>query len=194
MKITQKHAGPARNQRCVRGGFTLVEVVAAMTVMGILMMGMGSTMIIASRAIPDGKSPMAIATESRNVMDRLTDDLLYTTSITEKEATAITFAVADRGHGAAGPETIRYAWSGTPSDPLTLEYNGAPAVNLIDDIQDFALSYAVKADQAGEAPLVEGAARGEGLQGPRRVELALGVFSTHSWTSGASAPWRAGVT
>ncbi|MCH7886097.1 MAG: prepilin-type N-terminal cleavage/methylation domain-containing protein, partial [Planctomycetes bacterium] len=157
MKTIHKHVGPARNRRRVRCGFTLVELIAAMTVMTILMMGMGSAMIITSRAIPDDQSPMSIASESRNVLDRLTEDLLYATSITEKAATAITIIVADRGHGAAGPETIRYAWSGTPGDPLTLEYNGAPAVNLVDEIQDFALSYAVKADQAGEVPLVEGA-------------------------------------
>ncbi|MCH7839760.1 MAG: prepilin-type N-terminal cleavage/methylation domain-containing protein [Planctomycetes bacterium] len=157
MIAIHKQVGPARNRRRVRCGFTLVELVAAMTVMTILMMGMGSAMIIASRAIPNDKSPMSIATESRNVLDRLTEDLLYAISVSEKAATALTFTVADRGHGAAGPETIRYAWSGTPGDPLTLEYNGAPAVNLIDDIQDFTLSYAVKADGAGEVPLVEGA-------------------------------------
>lgn len=157
MKTTHMHAWPVRNRRRVRCGFTLVELVASMTIMTILMMGMGSTMIIASRAIPDGKSSMAVATESRNVLDRLTEDLLYATSITEKAATAVTFNVADRGHGAAGPETIRYAWTGTPGDPLTLEYNGASAVNLIDAVQNFTLSYALKSDVAGEPPLVEGA-------------------------------------
>ncbi|MCH7925855.1 MAG: prepilin-type N-terminal cleavage/methylation domain-containing protein, partial [Planctomycetes bacterium] len=132
MITIHKQVGPARNRRRVRRGFTLVELVAAMTVMTILMMGMGSAMIIASRAIPNDKSPMSIATESRNVLDRLTEDLLYAISVSEKAATALTFTVADRGHGAAGPETIRYAWSGTPGDPLTLEYNGASAVNLVD--------------------------------------------------------------
>ena len=174
MKTTHQHAEPARNRRRVRRGFTLVELIAAMSVMAILMVGMGSTMIIATNAIPDGQSPVAIATESRNVLDRLTEDLLYATSITEKAAKALTFTVADRGHGAAGPETIRYAWSGTSGDPLTLEYNGASAVNLIDEVQDFTLSYAVKSDEAGEIPLVEGAA--ESLFAHSGSNLPAGQF------------------
>ncbi len=157
MKARYEDAALLQCWLSIRRGFTLVELVAAMTIMAILMMGMGSAIIIASNAIPDGKSPMEIAIQSRNTLDRITEDLLYATSLTEKSANAVTFTVADRGHGAAGPETIRYAWSGTPGDPLTLEYNGAPGVDLIDDVQDFTLSYAVKADQAGVVPLVEGA-------------------------------------
>ncbi|MCH8147873.1 MAG: prepilin-type N-terminal cleavage/methylation domain-containing protein [Planctomycetes bacterium] len=156
MKTPYKHAPLRRYRLSVHRGFTLVELVAAMAVMIILMLGMGSTMIIATRAIPDGKSSTEIAADSRNVLDRMTEDLLYTTSVTEKTTNAITFTVADRGHGAAGPETIRYAWSGTPGDPLTLEYNGAVAATLVDDVQEFALTYTTKASAPQAGPAVEG--------------------------------------
>ena len=156
MKTPYKHAALPRHRLFVRRGFTLVELVASMVVMIILMLGMGSAMTLATRAIPDGKSSMEIATDSRNVLDRMTEDLLYATSVTEKTANAITFTVADRGHGAAGPETIRYAWSGTPGDPLTLEYNGAVAASLLDDVQEFALTYNTKASAAQAGPAVEG--------------------------------------
>lgn len=156
MKKPYKHASLRRHRPSAHRGFTLVELVASMAVMIILMLGMGSAMTLATRAIPDGNSSMEITADSRNVLDRITEDLLYTTSLTEKTANAITFTVADRGHGAAGPETIRYAWSGTPGDPLTLEYNGAVAATLIDDVQDFALSYHTKAGAAQAGPPVEG--------------------------------------
>ena len=156
MKTPHKHAALRRQGLSVHRGFTLVELVATMAVMTVLMVGMGSAMVIATRAIPDDKSAMEIATNSKNVLDRITEDLLYATSVTEKTANAITFTVADRGHGAAGPETIRYAWSGTPGDPLTLEYNGAVAATLLDDVQEFALTYNTKAGAAQAGSPVEG--------------------------------------
>lgn len=156
MSAHHKHSAITRYRYSVRRAFTLVELVAAMAVMTILMLGMGSAMIIAAQGIPDGKSATEIATESRNVLDRISEDLLYTISVTEKTANAITFTVADREHGAAGPETIRYAWSGTPGDPLTLEYNGAVAATLVDDVQEFTLTYNTKAGPAQAGPAVEG--------------------------------------
>ena len=54
---------------------------------------------------------------------------------------AITFDVADRNHGDPGPETITYAWAGTPGDPLTRQYNGGTIVNLQEDVQEFDLRY-----------------------------------------------------
>lgn len=145
-------------KRChiaARRGFTLIELVAALAITAILMTGMGSAMIIAGQAIPDGRSPVEIAAESRNILDRITEDLLYATSVTEKTTTAITFTVADRNHGPIGPETIRYAWSGTPGDPLTLSYNGAVAVDLIEDVRSFAMTYMTEANAAAPVPIIE---------------------------------------
>ncbi|MBU0718885.1 MAG: hypothetical protein KJ749_11600 [Planctomycetes bacterium] len=51
------------------------------------------------------------------------------------------FTVPDRGHDPAGDELIRYAWSGTPGDPLTYEYNGGAAVDLIPEVFEFNLAY-----------------------------------------------------
>lgn len=148
-----------KQRRFIHRGFTLVELVAATAIMAILMTGMGSAIIIASTAIPDGNSPAEIATDSRNVLDRMTEDLLFAKALTEMTSTAVTMKVANRGHGADGPETIRYAWSGTLGDPMTLEYNGAKAVILVEDVHAFALSYEVKSVPADEVPLVEGSER-----------------------------------
>ena len=50
-------------------------------------------------------------------------DLEFALAFSEKTDHALTFTVPDRD-GDFISETIRYAWSGTPGDPLTRQYNG----------------------------------------------------------------------
>ena len=135
--------------------YTLVEVTLCTAIMAILMTGMGSAMIIASQGIPGGNSPIEIAAQSRQVVEDIASDLLYATSLTEKSANAVTFTVADRNHGDPGPETISYSWSGTPGDPLTLEYNGSTAVTVFDNVHDFQLIYNVSVDTDQSIPPIE---------------------------------------
>ena len=54
----------------------------------------------------------------------------------------------------AGPETIRYAWSGTPGDPLTRQYNGGTVLNVSDYVQFFSLDYSKRAGQMQGPPSV----------------------------------------
>src|SRR5262249_36485794 len=44
-------------------------------------------------------------------------------------------------NGDANPETVRYAWSGIPGDPLTRSYNGGAPVNVAVGVNAFALTY-----------------------------------------------------
>ena len=64
MNTPYKHAPLRRHRVSVHRGFTLVELVASMAVMIILMVGMGSAMTLATRAIPDGKSATEIAADT----------------------------------------------------------------------------------------------------------------------------------
>jgi hypothetical protein len=66
-------------------------------------------------------------------------DLQTAKSFTERTATAVTFTVPDRD-GDNIDETIRYAWAGTPGDPLTYQLNGGTATTLADDVQQFNLA------------------------------------------------------
>lgn len=146
----------SKHLRVRRAGFTLLELVTAMAITTVLVLGMGSVMVIAANAIPDGTSAAEVACESRLVLDRMTEDLQFAKGFSERTDHAVTFTVADRGHGATGDEKIRYAWSGTPGDPLTLEYNDAAAVAVIDDVRTLKFDYLVDLSESGDVPLVEG--------------------------------------
>ncbi len=142
-----------------RRGFTLVELMASMTIMVILMGATTSTILIASHAIPDSEDPAQKKLAATDVVDQMAGELFYATSITEATRRAVTFTVADRGHGAAGPETIRYAWSGTPGDPLTRQYNDGTVVNVSEGVERFKLVYTTRTTP---------------LQGTPRVLLVVG--------------------
>lgn len=130
---TPRHA----RMRC---GFSLVELVLSMGMMSVLLMGITSAILIASKALPDPKSPVVSQALVTSALDQLNTDLMLATAITEITPTAITVTVADRGHGSSGPETIRWAWSGTAGDPLTRQYNGTGAKTVVPSVSAFALS------------------------------------------------------
>jgi len=119
----------------------LVELVLSMAVMTIVMAGTASVVLLASHALPSAESPARALAQSSDVVGEIAGELLYATSITEKSATAVTFTVADRGHGDPGPETIRYAWSGTTGHALTRQYNGETVLTVVEDVREFALTY-----------------------------------------------------
>lgn len=141
MKTPVWQSTTARRRRFVRRGFTLVELVTSMTIMVILMGATTSVILVASHAMPGSGDPAQTKVAAMDVVDQIAGELFYATSITEETETAVTFTVADRGHGAAGPETIRYEWSGTPGDPLTRQYNGGTVVTVCADVQSLQLSY-----------------------------------------------------
>ncbi len=146
---------PARPAAKTRG-HTLLEMVVAVTVSGVLIAGLMSTLYVASRAASPGGSSRAVLAEL-DAADELLGDLVYAVAFTERSASAVEFTVADR-NGDNTPETIRYAWSGTPGDPLTRQYNGGTAVEIVSDVQEFTLSYHVRtrSEQPPPGP-IEGA-------------------------------------
>jgi prepilin-type N-terminal cleavage/methylation domain-containing protein len=121
--------------------FTLVELVLSVAIMAILMTGMGSAILIATHALPEEGGRLETAAEAIDVVDRIAADLSLATRFMCADPDVVRFSVPDRGHGAAGPESIRYAWSGAPGDPLTHRYNGCPDITLCEDVYEFSLSY-----------------------------------------------------
>ncbi len=109
-------------------------------ILAILLGGMASAVMLAGRAVPDGKSGPSAALAAGRAADRIAADLFYATSITTATAREIVFTVADR-NGDGAPETIRYYWSGTPGDPLSRQFNGATAAVVAQDVREFQLGY-----------------------------------------------------
>jgi prepilin-type N-terminal cleavage/methylation domain-containing protein len=130
--------------RALDRGFTLLELVLSMAVMGILMLGMGSALMLAGRALPTAKSVVATTIAAAEALDQIATDLQYAVSVTQRSATMIEFTVADRS-GDDVPETIRYSWSGTAGTPLTRQYNGGTVESILTDVRQFSLSYTLTA-------------------------------------------------
>jgi type II secretory pathway pseudopilin PulG len=135
----QPSAGPTK-----RMAFTLVELVASMAVMGILLGASASIMLITSHATPRLENPVGALLANSQALDQLARDLSCALEVSEHERNAITLTVPDRGHGNAGPESIRYAWAGGVGDPLTREYNGSKPVSIVGHAHEFRLDYDLK--------------------------------------------------
>ncbi len=129
-------------RRSFRRGYTLVELTLAVSVATVLMGGLGSAVILASRAIPDPDSPTRATADAFHVAEQIAGELFCAFVFTERTSTAVEFSVHDRD-GDLNHETIRYSWSGTPGGPLTRQYNGGTAVEIVSDVQEFTLAYNV---------------------------------------------------
>jgi len=134
---------PTMRRRSPQGaGHTLLEMVTALAIVGILVLGMASAMLVASRAVDPDTRPRATHAAAEAAAQVLRE-LEFATGFTEHAAHAVTFTVADRS-GDAVEETIRYAWSGAAGDPLTRICNGGAAVTIIDDVRECELTYDLK--------------------------------------------------
>jgi len=122
-----------------RPGHTLVELVTALGVTGILLLGVASAMLIASKAA-DPESPLRNTHAGAATLARIAEDLRFATGFTRRGSRAVTFTVADRD-GDGAEETIKYSWSNTNGDPLLRQANGGAAVPILDDVHHFYLKY-----------------------------------------------------
>jgi type II secretory pathway pseudopilin PulG len=119
--------------------FSLVELVVCMVIATVLLAAIGSTIVLASRALPTANNPTACTIEASTALDQLLAELEAAVYITEHSQTAVAFTVADRnGDGLA--ERIRYAWSAAPGDPLTRQYNGGTVAAFIPKVEQFSLA------------------------------------------------------
>ncbi len=121
---------------------TLLELVVAVVVCGVLVAGLMSTFYVASRAT-DSSGPARDRQVGCTALKQMLSELQMALSFTERTPTTVEFTVADR-NGDLGPETIRYEWSGTSGDPLLRQYNGGAQVAVLDNLAEFALDYVVK--------------------------------------------------
>ena len=125
-----------RKQLRIRCGYTLVELIVAMVGASALMVGLSSTIFIALKATDTSNTPTSAMIEGNAALSDLLSDLEFALSFSEQTANAITFTVPDRD-GDSNPESVRYAWSGTPGDPLTRQYNGGTVATLTENVHVF---------------------------------------------------------
>jgi hypothetical protein len=134
---------------------TLIEMTVSLALLTVILGGSASLVLVASRALAaDGSNAAADVTVARAAASQVVDDLKVASALTERTPTAVTMTVPDRT-GDGTPETVRYAWGGTPGDPLTRSLNGGPAGVVAANVRALNLSYLAKT--VGKPPPVEGA-------------------------------------
>jgi hypothetical protein len=115
-------------------------MILAMAISTVVIGGLASTLLLASRAVDDSSDPAAETVAAAAAVDQITADLRFALTFTERTPNAVTFTVPDRD-GDDAPETIRYSWSGNASAPLLYQYKGGDPVVLVSDVQAFDLTY-----------------------------------------------------
>lgn len=133
MRSTASHPLPRR-------GYTLLETMVSLAVMSILLVSIGSSIVIATQAIPTTTSPAMQSIDTGRAMGRIASELQYATGFRVISPTAVEFTVHDRDND-GDEELIRYAWGGTAGQPITRTYNGGTAVNLVASAAKFNLAY-----------------------------------------------------
>ncbi|MFP4144456.1 MAG: type II secretion system protein J [Phycisphaeraceae bacterium] len=127
-------------RRTARPGFTLVEVLVAVSLGAVLMVAITSSVLLAGYSLPDADSPATAAVRQAAVLEQLSTELAHAIHVHERTATATRFTLADRD-GDGAPERLRYAWSGRPGDPLTRQMNDQPAVAVVERVEAFTLDW-----------------------------------------------------
>lgn len=132
--------------------YSLIELVVSLSVMSILFLAIGSSFVIASRAIPANDNQALQTLTACNVMHQLVEELATAVAVSAYSPTMIEFVVDRSGTN----HTIRYEWLGVPASPgppptaatpaaITRQYDGATVVVMIPDAVDFNLTYSLSA-------------------------------------------------
>lgn len=125
-----------------RRGYTLIEMIISTGAATVLLGGLMSTIVVANRAWSPDLKP-AIKAEASGLTRQLGIDLKSALYFTERTSAAVTFAVPDRNSDGQ-PEKLRYAWSETAGDPLTVSLNGGTAQVVVADVQTFNMDFLLR--------------------------------------------------
>lgn len=126
-------------EKAPRSAYTIVELLVSTISATLLMTGLASSLYLAIRSF-DGSSNASATTLAADVHDEILVDLKHAKGFLERSSDAVTFTVPDRD-GDLQDETITYAWTGLPTAKLNYAINGNAPVTLLEDVQDFELTY-----------------------------------------------------
>ncbi|UYV12539.1 MAG: prepilin-type N-terminal cleavage/methylation domain-containing protein [Phycisphaera sp.] len=128
-----------------RRGLSLVELLVAMAMSATVLGGAVAAIGLSGRTFQSAANGIQ-SSGAIDALAHMSSDIQLSLLVTERTATATTFWVPDRtGDGA--PEQIRYAWSGTPGDPITYSMNGSTPVEIIEGVDALSLEYLVASVQ-----------------------------------------------
>jgi prepilin-type N-terminal cleavage/methylation domain-containing protein len=133
-----------------RPGYTLIELVLAMAIAGILLTGMSASIVIASRTVSEGHDVVGLALRTSDSLGEVNSDLSTAQDFLDRTSSSVTFTVPDR-NGDGASETMKYWWTGESDGRLMRQVNGGPEVTLAENVRQFALTYGLTTMAAEEA-------------------------------------------
>ncbi|MEO2013246.1 MAG: prepilin-type N-terminal cleavage/methylation domain-containing protein [Fuerstiella sp.] len=122
-------AGPAEDRR---GAFTLIELLVSVFASSMLMVGLGSAIMIATKAVspPGAQQSILDIAETSHL---LADEIQSAVHVLQQTPTVVEFACADRNDDGS-PDRIRYAWNDQTGQVVRTE---ASSGSLLDDVDSF---------------------------------------------------------
>ncbi len=121
-----------------RRAWTLVELVVSAAAATVLVAGLASAVVLASRALPPAPHRANAAAAAALVAEQLAADLTCAVQVSQLTSRRIVFSVPDRT-GDGTPDTIVYDWPGTVGAALRMSRNGSGYVNVLPNVTDFTL-------------------------------------------------------
>ena len=161
-----------------RRGFTLIELIVSLSVVGILTMAIGSAIVLSTRTLPTPGGFSEMQAAAGRSLTLLGDDIRLATAVATPDVRTITLTIPDQT-GDAVAETVEYQWSGVAGEPFTREYNGGGQNALLSPIIDvrFTPIQAASFDAGGRIS-----------QAPDRVRIEIQAGTTQ--TVAVSAEYR----
>lgn len=152
----QLHHERRHPQRLTRGGYTLIELIVAVVASSFLIMGLGSSIFIATKIVDPGRRTQQIL-DGSDAVRQINDELRYANYIIDRSETAIEFVIHDRtGDGQA--DRIRYEWTGTAGAPLTKTINDSDSATIVASVEYLNFDYIVDSTtEQFETPPIESA-------------------------------------
>jgi hypothetical protein len=170
-----------------------------MGITGILLAAIGSTVVIATKALPKDNDAFAAPMTAGRVVDQMAGELESALRVVEQTPTSIAFTVPPRNADAA-PEKIRYSWAGPSGAPLLRQYDAGPAAAVIDAVDQFSLtpiittsteSYpGVASEDTTDSLLIDNSStNGAGTLNVNSNNWQGQLFTSNSWPAGVVG-WR----
>ncbi len=123
-------------------GFTLIEAMIAMAMIGVVIVVIFISYIVSSRIFSEEMEAGGTLLEATKSLDTITSELRQSREILSAQEQNITFWWKDINSNSSreANETITYSWSGREGDP-TLRIIGSDVRALANDVKNFSLTY-----------------------------------------------------
>ncbi len=124
-----------------RAGFTLVETVISLSIMSVILLGLSSALMIASRAVPSATETGQADLQMTDTLNQIRSDLRLASAISYRSAAAgHQIALELNNTGISGqPATLEYRYY-NDTKIITRQTNEVSEQTLVEDISGFTVS------------------------------------------------------